>query len=116
MDPLLIALPVLEEAFGDVPVTTEVPSSRPERLVVASLAGGSTDGFVVTPLIGVTCWGRDDHDAQTMARYASEALAEAAESHPYLFDAQLASLSRDEWTATGQARYYAEIYLTINEE
>jgi hypothetical protein len=115
MDPLLIVLPIIEEAYDDVPVTTEVPRDRPERLVVVTRAGGSTDGFVATPLIGVTCWGRDDHDAQTMARYGFDALAEAAEEHPNLFSADLLSLSRDEWTATGQARYYAEITLTINE-
>lgn len=114
MDPVQLTVGILAEAFGEVPVLTEVPRDRPVRLVVASLLSAETDGLVTTALMGITCWGRDDHDAQTMATYAGDALTEAAETHPYLFSASLESWSRDEWTSTGQARYFAQVRLTIN--
>lgn len=114
MDPIAMALPILREAFGAVPVSTEIPPDRPGRLVVATLVGGQSDGFVMDALVGMTCWGRDDRDALTMATRAADALRDAAEDHPYIFSADLESVSRDEWTATGQARYYAQVRLTIN--
>lgn len=114
MDPIAMALPILRDAFGAVPVSTEVFPDRPDRLVVVTLVGGMTDGFVMDALLGITCWGRDDHDALTMATLAADALRDAAEEHPYIFSADLESVSRDEWTLNGQARYYAQVRLTIN--
>lgn len=45
---------------------------------------------------------------------AVEALWEAAAEHPYLSACQLETLSRDEWSKTGQARYVATVSLVIN--
>lgn len=114
MDPIEMAVGILAEAFGDVPVSTEVPFDRPERLVVVVMEGGASDGYLATPYLGITCWGSDDHDARSMAAYAADALREASLDHPLLSAAQLESLARDEWTATGQARYYARVRLTVN--
>lgn len=114
MDAIEMAGGILQDAFGDVPVSTEIPFNRPERFVAVAMEGGASDGFIATPYLGITCWGTDDHDAQTMAIYATDALRDASLDHPWLSAAQLESLTRDEWTATGQARYYARVRLTVN--
>ena len=49
-----------------------------------------------------------------MALSAWHALTDAAQTHDLLSSADLQTMSRDEWTATGQARYLVEIDLTIN--
>lgn len=116
MDPVHMTVNILQDAFGEVPVSTEVPwgRDRPERLVVVSMEGGAPGEFLLTPLMGITCWGQSDHDAMTMATYAIDSLRTAAETDPYLSAVDVESLQRDEWTATGQARYYATARLYIN--
>lgn len=118
MDPVRLTLEILSEAFDGIPVTTEIPATKnerlPERLVVVTLEGMETDGFVIMPHMAITCWGRSDRDAFSMAQFAHEALVEAAEDHPYLSAVELDTIARDEWTATGRARYYAAMRLYIN--
>lgn len=117
MDATELTVGLLQEAFESVPVSTELPMGRqnaPERLVVVTLAGGPDDGFLAMPLMGITCYGATDRDAFNMAKFAADTLAEAAEDHPYLSAAENESISRDEWTTTGQARYYALVRLYIN--
>ena len=53
-------------------------------------------------------------NARRGTSYTADALREEALTHPYLSAAQLETLSRDEWTSTGQARYFARLQLTIN--
>lgn len=113
MDCIALVVGILADAL-DVPVSTEVPADRPSRLVTVSLDGMQDDGFLMSPRIGVTCWGMSDMDAHGMALAVVEELRTAAETHPYLSAVQLETLSRDTWTATGQARYFAELTLTIN--
>lgn len=116
MDPITIALDVLREAFPDVRVTTEVPMGRerPDRLVAVTLEGMESDGLLARARVDVICWGRSDRDAFGMATLAADALRDAALDHPFLSSAGLDSLARDEWTATGQARYFAAMTLHIN--
>ena len=117
MDATELTVSLLREAFQDVPVSTELPmgrENRPERLVVVTLVGGPDDGFLYTPLMGITCYGTTDRDAFLMAQYAADTLAEAAMDHPYLSESETESISRDEWTTTGQSRYYAQVRLYIN--
>lgn len=117
MDATELTVGILQDAFGSVPVSTELPMGRqnaPERLVVVTLMGGPDDGFLWEPVMGITCYGTTDRDAFGMAQYAAEAMAEAAMDHPYMSAAETESISRDEWTTTGQARYYAQVRLTIN--
>lgn len=113
-DPIGITLSVLRDALDGVPVSTEIPSDRPERQVSVTLENGVTDDMLTVALVGLTCWGRSDRDAFGIAQAATEALREAALDHPLLSSARVEALSRDEWTATGQGRYYARVRLVIN--
>lgn len=109
---------VLEILTGalDVPVTTEIPPDRSGRLVMVALDGDNSTPYVLRPTIGLTCWGASDRDAMGIALDAVAALQEASLDHDLLSSAQLESMSRDEWTRTGQGRYYALVNLTINTE
>lgn len=113
MDCIALVVGILADAL-DVPVSTEVPADRPSRLVTVALDGMQGDGYLLLSQVGLTCWGMSDMDAHGMALASVEALRTAAETHPYLSAVQLETMSRDTWTATGQARYFAELTLVIN--
>lgn len=115
MDTTEIVVGVLRDAL-QVPVSTEIPSQRPDRQVTVDLSGGSADPFLNTPRYQLMCWGQSEIDAHGIALACVEALWTAAEEHPLLSACQLVSMARDEWTATGQARYLVTVDLTINEE
>lgn len=99
-----------------VPVSTEIPDGRPDRFVLVSLDGDSSTEFVLRPRISLTCWGQTDRDAMGIAVSALHALQEAAMDHALLSAAELESMSRDEWTRTGQGRYVSLVTLTVNTE
>lgn len=114
VDPIELTVSVLKEALEGVPVSTEVPSDRQPRFVSVSLEGMQDDGFLTTADLGLVVWGRTDRDAAGMTFRAIDALRDESMTHPYLSAAQLQSMSRDEWTSTGQARYFASVQLIIN--
>lgn len=120
VDPIQLTVGVVAGALQGVPVSTEMPfgadhtSRQPERFVVVTLEGLQDDGFLALANVSLTVWGVTDRDAFGMATAAADALREEAITHPYLSAAQLETLTRDEWTATGQARYFARMQLTIN--
>lgn len=116
VDPIALAVGVLADALDPVPVSTEVDFNRQgfDRLAVVTLEGMQDDGFLTTATIGLTIWGRTDRDAFGMTVAAADALRDEALTHPYLSAAQLESMARDEWTSTGQSRYFARVQLIIN--
>lgn len=120
VDPIQLTVEVVAEALQTVPVSTEIPSTaahpaaQPERFVVVTLEGMQDDGFLAVANVSLTVWGLSDRDAFGMATAAADALREESLTHPYLSAAQLETLTRDEWTSTGQARYFARMQLTIN--
>lgn len=122
VDPIQLTVEVVAGALRDVPVSTELPHTaaspsgggQPERYVVVTLEGLQDDGFLALANVSLTVWGLSDRDAFGMATAAADALREESLTHPYLSAAQLETLSRDEWTSTGQARYFARVQLTIN--
>lgn len=113
LDATLIVLEVLKEALT-VKVTTDIPKDRPDKLVLVDLSGDQSDGFILRPRFALTCWGTSDKDAHGLALSAVEALQEAALDHPYLSACDLETMSREEWSRTGQSRYMAEVTLIIN--
>lgn len=113
MDPTELVVGILADAL-DVPVSTDVPRERPDRLVTVDLAGDHSTPYVIQSRYQIMCWGRSDRDAHAMARSCVDALWAAAEEHPYLSSCQLESMARDEWSSTGQSRYLIEVDLTIN--
>lgn len=115
VDTTKLVLDVLREAL-DVPVKTDMPTDRPDRLVLVDLSGDNSTPFLLMPRYDLTCWGRSDADAKGIALSAVEALQEAAEDHEYLSACQLETLSREEWSRNGQSRYLAIIDLVINTE
>lgn len=113
MEGIELAVSILKESL-DVPVGTEIPRDRPRRFVMVDLEGDQSTPYLLRPRIALTCWGATDKDARGIALSALEALQEAAEYHPYLFDVSLETMSREEWSRNGQGRYLALIDLTIN--
>ena len=104
---------ILEEALT-VPVMTDIPEERPARMVMVDLEGDSSTPYVLRPRLAITSWGRTDRDALGIAVSAVEALREASLDHDLLSAVELESVSREEWSRTGQSRYYALVTLTIN--
>lgn len=113
MDTTELVIGILSDAL-DVPVSTEVPMQRPDRLAMVALDGDASDGFILRPRYAITCWGASDLDAHGIALSALHALADAARDHPLLSHASMESMARDEWARDGQARYVLTVDLTIN--
>lgn len=113
MDDIALVVGVLADAM-DVPVSTEIPPERPERLITVALTADISDELIHRPTMALTVWGTSDKDAHGLAVSAVHALATAAQTHPLLSSAQLQTMSRDEWTRDGQARYVAEVEMVIN--
>lgn len=113
MDATALVVDVLEGALG-VPVSTEIPTDRPGRLVSVALEADRSTPFLLMPTYRLMCWGDSDVDAKSIAMAAVEALWDAALDHPYLSAADLETLSRTSWSKTGQARYEAVVSLVIN--
>lgn len=113
IDPTALVVGILADAV-DAPVSTDVPRTRPERLVTVDLAGDRSTPFLLQPRFQVMCWDTSDREAQALARSCLDALWQAATDHPYLSSCQLESMARDEWAATGQGRYLLVVDLVIN--
>jgi hypothetical protein len=113
MDPIGLAVDILKESL-DAEVSTEIPKDRQARYVMVGLDGDESTPFLLRPRLALTCWGSSDRDAFSLAISAAEALRDAAMDHPYLSSADLETMSREEWSRTGQSRYLAIITLTIN--
>lgn len=113
IDATELVVGILRESL-DVPVSTEIPAQRPQRLVVVVQEGGPSTPFLSQPRYSLTCWGESDPDAKRMAQACVDALWDAALDHPYLSACTHVSTTRDEWTSTGQARYYVTVDLTVN--
>lgn len=113
VDPIELVVGILSDAMA-VPVSTEAPADRPDRLVQVTLVADDGDELILHPRVELLCWGDSDRDAHRMARAAVDALRDAALDHDYLSAASLATMARDEWSRTGQARYLAEVDLIIN--
>lgn len=113
-DDIALVVDVLSAALPAVPVSTEVPQNRPQRLIMVALAGDSSTEFVRRPTISLTVWGMSDADAHGLALSAWHAVSEACLEHDLLSYCELETMSRDEWTSTGQSRYLVQLNLTIN--
>lgn len=57
-----------------VPVATEVPEERPERMLAVGVAGGESDGFTETLRLALDAWGQSDLEAHTLLNEALEAV------------------------------------------
>ena len=113
MDTVALVVGVLSDEL-DVPVSTEVPMTRPQRFALVSLDGDASDPFILRPRFTIMCWGSTDIDAHGIALSALHALADASQTHKYLSAVQLESLARDEWGRDGQARYALQVTCIIN--
>ena len=113
MNPIDLVVEILSEEM-DVPVSTEVPNDRPARFIAVSLEGDASDALILRPRIALTCWGATDRDAHGIAVTAIDALREVALDHEYLSSVDLETMSREEWSRTGQSRYLVLLELTIN--
>lgn len=114
MDDIALVVGILQSAFPTVPVSTEVPATRPTRLITVDLTADESDEFIHRPTISLYVWGTSDADAHGLAVSAFHALVDAAKTHDLLSSAALQTMARDEWSGTGQARYLVQIDLVIN--
>lgn len=113
MDTTKLVVDILSEALS-VPVSTDMPTDRAERLVLVDLSGDQSTPYLLMPRYDLTCWGLSDMDAKGIAVSAVDALRNASFEHPYLSACQLETLSREEWSRNGQGRYLAVVDLVIN--
>lgn len=113
MDTTALVVDILSDEL-DVPVQTDIPLTRPSRLVLVVQESDQSDMFLLRPGYTITCWGTSDMDARSIAISALHALTDAAEDDKYLSAVTLETLARDEWTSTGQARYALAVTLTVN--
>lgn len=112
-DPVALVVGILADAL-DVPVSTEVPEQRPDRLVLVSLGGGSSDEFIAKPRIEALCWGTSDADAMSIAIDVVHGLQEAAETDEHLSSAEAETIARDGWFQGGGARYRVVVDCIVN--
>ena len=113
MDPIELAVGILSEELT-VPVSTEIPATRPQRMVAVTLDADNSTEYLMRVTLGLTCWGTSDRDAHGIAVSAVDALRDAALDHDLLSAVGLETMARDEWTKTGQAHYFASVELTVN--
>lgn len=113
IDTTEIVVGILADAL-DVPVSTDIPMQRPDRLVMVALESEEDDPFLLRPTYSLTCWGMSDVDAKGIAMSALHALADAAATHGWLSHVAMDNLTRDEWSGTGQARYVLTLRMVFN--
>lgn len=108
---------ILVKGLNKVKVSTDLPPGKCRSpYVMVSRTGGADEDFVDRPIMTIMCWASSDKKAYSLAISCRDALNEAAEDHPLLTSVETISLSRDEWTTTGNARYMLEMQMTINKE
>lgn len=115
MDPIELVVDLLKDGVN-APVFTEMPTDRPTACVQVSQGGDRSTELLLQPRINLLVWGESDVAARTLAVACVDCLRDAALDHELLSSAQLESMSRDEWTRTGHARYFVELDLVINIE
>lgn len=114
-DPTRLCISILKRAFPDIPITSEIPFERPPApLIQISRTGGEDTDFVSKPVMQMLCWGGSDPGSQALCMDAVSALRAAAEEDKVLSSVVCQSVSRDEWTVEGEARYRAQLNLVIN--
>lgn len=115
MDCISLVVGILADEIG-APVSTDRSRDAHARgpQVSVSLIGDYSDEFLLRPRIGLTVWGDTDRAAHSLAMSCVDALRDASLDHPYLSAVQLETMSREEWSRTGQSRYLVELDLTVN--
>lgn len=113
-----ICIDVLTRSLPGVEVSSEVPvDGRPDGPYICVWRdSGGGDELLDRPRMAMVCWGPSDAVAYALALDASQALARAADAHPYLSAASCSSMSRDEWGSDGRSRYRVDMDLTINKD
>lgn len=110
-----VCIGILQEAFPDIEVTSEIPFDRPEDpMIQVSRTGGKQGEFVSEPTMQLFVWGSDDSSASSMAMTAIQSVVAAACDHESLSHAECTSMERDEWAAAGESRYRVQMKLVIN--
>lgn len=115
IDETQLCIDILKSALTDVEVSSELPFEHPcGSYVQVSRTGGDESEELATPIMTFICWGKSDVQAKALAADCVHAMADQAKIDPLLSDSRLITMSRDEWTATGQSRYMVQLKLTIN--
>ena len=58
----------------DVPVSSEVPATRPARFVTVGRVGGSDVELISNPRVDIDAWGSSDLDASTIGETVKAAI------------------------------------------
>lgn len=115
MDPTQLCIELIAGALDGVVVTSQMPAERPDGAYVqVSRTGGPESDFLDEPIMTLVCWDASDYGASSLATECVHILSDAAKDHDLLSSSELITMSRDEWGATGQSRYMAQVQLTIN--
>ena len=98
IDAIAIVKEALKAHMPEVPFSTVLPDPD----------------FLYRPQVALVCWGTSDASAMALAMDCARAVELAAQTHPRLSAASVASLSRDTFTPGGCARYRLLLNLIIN--
>ena len=94
----------------------DVPSTRPDRFVVAELSGGAESDIVVrTPLFDFQCWAKKRRDAAVLASDLRSALGDMPAEVPNGFHVNITSTYRDRDLDSGTPRYHVVAEIIFNE-
>lgn len=106
---------IIEEAIG-VEASSEMPLDRDAGApyVQVSRTGGEDGEFIDRPIMTLMCWAASDQAAYMLAEDCLRAVKEAAKDDEWMSACEMVSMSRDQWTPAGAARYMLQMRLTIN--
>ncbi|BDC91398.1 hypothetical protein AAK684_03355 [Leptogranulimonas caecicola] len=115
IDAIAIVKEALKAHVPEVPFSTVLPDPAPTSAHVLGWVQSATDtDFLYRPQVALVCWGTSDASAMALAMDCARAVELAAQTHPRLSAASVASLSRDTFTPGGCARYRLLLNLIIN--
>lgn len=119
VDPVEIVIEELHRGLEGVDVSSEMPpGDRPHRParphVQVSQTGGYSTPFMLFPQVSLLCCADTDANASRLATDCIDVLEDAAFEHPLLSAVSVSSKMRDQWTATGAARYEVILDLSVN--
>ena len=109
---------VLEEIVNylkdkyDVKVSTEVPSTRPKRLITVSRVGGGGNVYLSTPRIDIDAWGLSDVDAYCMLESITEDMLALPGNSSLISNVEKTTMYRSD--IDGAHRWTASFEITRN--
>lgn len=101
-------VPYLKDKLG-VPVSANVPGSRPAEFVTIERTGGDYGLCRDAPNLAVQCWAETEYNAYTLALAAAEALRMSREHIEQVCKVDVTSVYSFPDTSSGHRRYQVDV-------